>query len=99
MVTGYAVFANGGYKASPGAIKEIRDDKDQLLAKSTETRQGMNRFEQLTHVMLLRWTSMLRGVTILGLQQKHQSSLNAVIWQEKQEPPTNMLTHGSVVIK
>ena len=33
MATGYAVFANGGYRVQPYVIKEILDDNGNVLAK------------------------------------------------------------------
>lgn len=70
MVTGYAVFANGGYKVSPYAIKEIRDDKDQLLAKSTETQAGDESIRAIDPRNAFMMDSMLRGVTIFGTAAK-----------------------------
>jgi penicillin-binding protein 1A len=40
MVTGYAVFANGGYKINPFVVREIRDEREQVVARSTEIEAG-----------------------------------------------------------
>jgi len=40
MVTGYAVFANGGYKINPFVVREIRDEREQVVARSTEVEAG-----------------------------------------------------------
>jgi penicillin-binding protein 1A len=40
MVTGYAVFANGGFKINPYIVREIRNEKNQVLAHSAEVQAG-----------------------------------------------------------
>jgi penicillin-binding protein 1A len=37
MVTAYAVFANGGYRVRPYVVREIQDDKRQVLARPSRS--------------------------------------------------------------
>ena len=70
MVTGYAVFANGGYKVSPFVIKEIRDEKNQVLARSAETPAGDESIRAIDPRNAFMMDAMLRDVTIYGTAAK-----------------------------
>lgn len=70
MVTGYSVFANGGYKISPFVIKEIRDEKNQVLARSAETPAGDESIRAIDPRNAFMMDSMLRDVTIYGTAAK-----------------------------
>jgi penicillin-binding protein 1A len=66
MVTGYSVFANGGYRITPFVVGEIRDEKNQVIAQAAPVPAG----EQGTRVLDPRnafmMDTMLRDVTIYG---------------------------------
>ena len=66
MVTAYSVFANGGYKVNPYAVREIRDEKNQVLARSTEVQAGDESIRILDPRNAFLMDSMLRDVTIFG---------------------------------
>ena len=66
MATGYSVFANGGYKISPYIIREIRDEKDQVLAQSTPVQAGEESIRAIDPRNAFMMDSMLRDVTIYG---------------------------------
>jgi penicillin-binding protein 1A len=40
MVTGYAVFANGGYRINPYVVREIRDERNQVIAQASAVEAG-----------------------------------------------------------
>lgn len=75
MVTGYAVFANGGYKISPYIVKEIRDNNDQLLAHSAEVKAGDESIRAIDPRNAFMMDSMLRDVTIYGTAARSSVAL------------------------
>jgi len=75
MVTGYAVFANGGYKISPYVVKEIRDNNDQLLARSAEVKAGDESIRAIDPRNAFMMDSMLRDVTIYGTAARSSVAL------------------------
>ncbi|MDD2743892.1 MAG: penicillin-binding protein 1A [Rhodocyclaceae bacterium] len=66
MVTAYSVFANGGYKINPYVVREIRDDKDQILAQSAPIPAGDDSIRAIDPRNAFMMDSMLRDVTIYG---------------------------------
>lgn len=66
MVTGYAVFANGGFKIEPFVVSEIRDDKNQVLARSASTPAGDDSIRAIDPRNAFMMDTMLRDVTIYG---------------------------------
>jgi penicillin-binding protein 1A len=66
MITGYSVFANGGFRITPFVVGEIRDEKNQVIAQAAPIPAG----EQGTRVLDPRnafmMDTMLRDVTIYG---------------------------------
>jgi penicillin-binding protein 1A len=70
MVTGYSVFANGGYKVSPFVVKEIRGEQNQVLARSAETPAGDESIRAIDPRNAFMMDSMLRDVTIYGTAAK-----------------------------
>jgi penicillin-binding protein 1A len=66
MVTGYAAFANGGYKIAPYVVREIRDEKDQVLARSAEVQAGEESIRIIDPRNAFMMDMMLRDVTIYG---------------------------------
>lgn len=66
MVTAYAVFANGGYKVNPYIVREIRDNNDQVLARSAEIRAGDEALRVIDPRNAFMMDMMLRDVTLYG---------------------------------
>ncbi|MGE5472345.1 MAG: penicillin-binding transpeptidase domain-containing protein, partial [Bacteroidota bacterium] len=66
MVTAYSVFANGGFKISPYIVREIRDEKNQVLAHSAEVPAGDESIRAIDPRNAFMMDSMLRDVTIYG---------------------------------
>ena len=66
MVTAYSVFANGGYKISPYVIREIRDEKNQILAQSAPVPAGEETIRAIDPRNTFMMDNMLRDVTIYG---------------------------------
>lgn len=66
MVTAYSVFANGGYKISPYVIREIRDEKNQVLAKSEPLPAGEDSIRAIDPRNAFMMDNMMRDVTIYG---------------------------------
>ncbi|MBK7413812.1 MAG: penicillin-binding protein 1A [Dechloromonas sp.] len=66
MVTAYSVFANGGYKISPYVIREIRDEKNQILAQSAPVPAGEETIRAIDPRNAFMMDNMLRDVTIYG---------------------------------
>lgn len=75
MVTGYAVFANGGYKISPFIVREIRDEKNQVLARSAEVLAGDESIRAIDPRNAFMMDAMLRDVTIYGTAAKASAVL------------------------
>jgi penicillin-binding protein 1A len=66
MVTAYAVFANGGYRVQPYVVRDIRDDKDQVLAQAQPTPAGSEDLRVIDPRNAFVMDSLLRDVTIYG---------------------------------
>lgn len=66
MVTGYSVFANGGYKVAPFVVKDIRDDKGNVLAAMPQPGAPEEPSRVIDPRNAYLMNSMLRDVTISG---------------------------------
>ena len=75
MVTGYAVFANGGFKINPYIVREIRNEKNQVLAHSAEVQAGDDSIRAIDPRNAFMMDSMLRDVTIYGTAAKASVAL------------------------
>lgn len=75
MVTGYSVFANGGYKINPFIVREIRDERDQVVARSAEIEAGNEAIRSIDPRNAFMMDSMLRDVTIYGTAAKASAIL------------------------
>jgi penicillin-binding protein 1A len=75
MVTGYSVFANGGYKINPFVVREIRDERDQVVARSAETEAGDEAIRAIDPRNAFMMDTMLRDVTIYGTAAKASVAL------------------------
>ena len=75
MVTGYAAFANGGYRISPFIVREIRDEKNQILAKSAEVQIGDESTRIIDRRNAFLMDLMLRDVTISGTAARAAATL------------------------
>jgi len=70
MVTGYSVFANGGFKINPYIVREIRDERNQVLAHSVEVQAGDESIRAIDPRNAFMMDTMLRDVTIYGTAAK-----------------------------
>ncbi len=75
MVSGYAVFANGGYKVNPFVVREIRDERNQVVAHSAEAEAGDESIRAIDPRNAFMMDSMLRDVTIYGTAAKASIAL------------------------
>ncbi|WP_371323658.1 penicillin-binding protein 1A [Dechloromonas sp. ZY10] len=75
MVTGYAVFANGGYKISPYVVREIRDERNQVIAQASTTEAGDESIRAIDARNAFMMDTMLRDVTIYGTAAKASAIL------------------------
>jgi penicillin-binding protein 1A len=75
MVTAYSVFANGGYKINPFVVREIRDERDQVVARSAEIEAGNEAIRSIDPRNAFMMDSMLRDVTIYGTAAKASAIL------------------------
>ena len=66
MVTAYSVFANGGYRIQPYIVREIQDDKGQVLAHAQPLTAGDEALRAIDPRNAYLMDSMLRDVTIYG---------------------------------
>ena len=66
MVTAYSVFANGGYKIQPYIVRDILDEKGQLLAEAQPVKAGDESLRAIDPRNAFLMDSMLRGVTQYG---------------------------------
>ncbi|MGE5491348.1 MAG: penicillin-binding protein 1A [Actinomycetota bacterium] len=70
MVTAYSVFANGGYRIQPYVVKDIRDEKGQVLAQSAQVQAGDEAIRVIDPRNAFLMDSMLRDVAIYGTAAK-----------------------------
>lgn len=75
LVTGYAVFANGGYKINPFIVREIRGEGNQVLALSAQTEAGDENIRAIDPRNAFMMDMMLRDVTIYGTAAKASAIL------------------------
>jgi penicillin-binding protein 1A len=66
MVNAYAIFANGGYRIQPYIVREIQDEKKQVLAQSQPLTAGNDELRAIDPRNAYVIDSMLRDVTIYG---------------------------------
>ncbi|MCL2885732.1 MAG: penicillin-binding protein 1A [Betaproteobacteria bacterium] len=71
MVSAYAVFANGGYKPNPYIVREIRDEKDRIVARAANAEAQRTIDARNAFVM----DSMLRDVTLYGTAARASTAL------------------------
>ncbi len=75
MVRAYSVFANGGYKINPFVVREIRDERNAVLARSSEVPAGDESIRALDPRNAFLMDSMLRDVTIYGTAARASATL------------------------
>lgn len=75
MVRAYSVFANGGYKINPFVVREIRDERDTVLARSSEVPTGDDSIRALDPRNAFLMDAMLRDVTIYGTAARASATL------------------------
>ena len=66
MVTGYSVFANGGYRIKPFVVREIRDESNRVIAQAAPVPAGEGSIRVIDPRNAFMMDSMLRDVTIYG---------------------------------
>jgi penicillin-binding protein 1A len=71
----YAVFANGGYRIQPHVVKEIRDEKNNLLARFDPVEAGDENLRVIDPRNAYLMDSMLRDVTIYGTASRAAATL------------------------
>ena len=75
MVTAYSVFANGGLRISPYLIRDIRDERNQVLAQSPQAVSGGDAQRAIDPRNAFLMDGMLRDVTIFGTAAKASVAL------------------------
>ena len=75
MVTGYSVFANGGYRITPFVVGEIRDEKNQVIAQAAPVPAGDQGTRVLDPRNAFMMDTMLRDVTIYGTAARASATL------------------------
>lgn len=75
MVSGYAVFANGGYRVTPYIVREIRDERDQVVAVANPLQAGDESIRAIDARNAYLTDSMMRDVTIYGTAARASSQL------------------------
>jgi penicillin-binding protein 1A len=75
MVSGYAVFAYGGYRVTPYIVREIRDEKDQVVAVANPLQAGDESIRAIDARNAYLTDSMMRDVTIYGTATRATSQL------------------------
>ena len=74
-LTAYAVFANGGYKIQPHIVREIRDEKDVVVASFEPVEAGNEDLRVIDARNAYVMNSLLRDVTIYGTAAKASAIL------------------------
>ncbi|MRD73382.1 PBP1A family penicillin-binding protein [Rhodocyclus tenuis] len=75
MVSGYAIFANGGYRVTPFIVSEIRDEKNHVLAQAQPTVAGNDDKRAIDARNAYVMDSLLRDVTIYGTAARASATL------------------------
>jgi penicillin-binding protein 1A len=75
MVTGYSVFANGGYRVQPHLITRITDYKDRVLVDSPAPQQTEESQRAIPARNAFVMSSLLQEVTRSGTAAKAQATL------------------------
>jgi penicillin-binding protein 1A len=75
MVTAYSVFANGGLRINPYVIRDIRDERNQVLAQSPQAVAGGDAPRVIDPRNAFLMDGMLRDVTIFGTAAKASVAL------------------------
>lgn len=75
MVAGYAVFANGGYRIQPYIVRDIRDEKGNILAEAQPVTAGDQSLLVIDPRNAFLMDSMLRDVTIYGTAARASNTL------------------------
>jgi penicillin-binding protein 1A len=75
MVTGYAVFANGGYRIQPYVVRDILDEKGQVLAQAQPLTAGDESLLAIDPRNAYLMDSMLRDVTLYGTAARASATL------------------------
>ncbi|MBA4092809.1 MAG: penicillin-binding protein [Candidatus Accumulibacter sp.] len=75
MVSAYAIFANGGYRIQPYVVREIIDEKQQVLAQAHPVEAGQEELRTIDPRNAYMMDSMLRDVTIYGTAARASATL------------------------
>lgn len=75
MVTAYAVFANSGYLIQPFIVRNIQDEKGQVLAAAQPVTAGDDSLRAIDPRNAYLMDSMLRDVTIYGTAARASATL------------------------
>ncbi|MBN9421045.1 MAG: penicillin-binding protein [Candidatus Accumulibacter sp. 66-26] len=75
MVSAYAIFANGGYRIQPYVVREIVDEKQQVLAQAHPVEAGQEELRTIDPRNAYMMDSMLRDVTIYGTAARASATL------------------------
>jgi penicillin-binding protein 1A len=75
MVTAYSVFANGGYRIQPYIVRDIVDERGQVLAETQPVSAGEESLRAIDARNAYLMDSMLRDVTIYGTAARASSTL------------------------
>ena len=75
MVAAYSVFANGGYRVQPYIMREIQDERGQVLAEAQPVRAGEETLRVIDPRNAYVMDSMLRDVTIYGTAARASATL------------------------
>jgi penicillin-binding protein 1A len=95
MVTAYAVFANGGYRIRPYVVREIQDNKRQVLARAEPITAGEESLRAIDPRNAYLMDSMLRDVTIYGTAARAAATLKRRDLAGKTGPPMSTSMPGS----
>jgi penicillin-binding protein 1A len=75
MVNAYAIFANGGYRIQPFIVREIQDEKKEVLAQAQPVTSGNEELRAIDPRNAYVMDSMLRDVTIYGTAARASATL------------------------
>ncbi|WP_365679701.1 penicillin-binding protein 1A [Propionivibrio sp.] len=75
MVAAYSIFANGGYRIQPFVVRDIQDDKGQVLAEAQPITAGDESLRAIDPRNAYLMNSMLHDVTIYGTGARASATL------------------------
>ena len=90
QLTAYSVFANGGYKIEPYVVKQILDDKGNVLAQAQPVMAGDENLRVIDARNAYLMDSMMHDVVRRGTAARAGASSSAATWPARPARPSSI---------